>query len=157
PYKSNIGGNGVIATLKGGKPGKTIALRADFDALTIQEENDVPYKSKNEGVMHACGHDGHTATLLVLAKVLKTHQENKPGTGVVPDKDAEEQPPGRANPIVESGAIDHVDAVFGNHLSATTEFDKIETKEGAFMAGTDRLEITVQGKGGHGAYPHETK
>lgn len=157
PYKSNIGGNGVIATLKGGKPGKTIALRADFDALPIQEENDVPYKSKNDGVMHACGHDGHTATLLVLAKVLKTHQENIPGTVVFLHQHAEEQPPGGAKPIVESGAIDHVDAVFGNHLWATTEFGKIETKEGAFMAGTDRFEITVQGKGGHGAYPHETK
>src|SRR5699024_5404260 len=82
-------------------------------------------------------------------------QENIPGTVVFLHQHAEEQPPGGAKPIVESGAIDHVDAVFGNHLWATTEFGKIETKEGAFMAGTDRFEITVQGKGGHGAYPHE--
>src|SRR5699024_345689 len=157
PYKSNIGGNGVIATLKGGKPGKTIALRADFDALPIQEEHDVPYKSKNDGVMHACGHDRHTATLRVLAKVLKTHQENIPGTVIFLHQHAEQQPPGVATPIVETVTIDHVDEVYGNHLWATTEFSKIETKEGAFMAGTDRFEITVQGKGGHGAYPHETK
>src|SRR5699024_2837156 len=90
------------ATLKGGKPGKTIALRADFDALPIQEENDVPYKSKNDGVMHACGHDGHTDTLLVLAKVLKTHQENIHGTVVFLHQHAEEQQPRGAKPIVES-------------------------------------------------------
>lgn len=157
PYEANVGGNGVLATLKGGKPGKTIALRADFDALPIQEENDIPYKSKNDGVMHACGHDGHTATLLVLAKVLKKHQENLSGTVVFLHQHAEEQPPGGARPIVESGAIDHVDAVFGNHLWATTNFGAIETRAGAFMAGTDRFEITVKGKGGHGAYPHQTK
>src|SRR5699024_6457007 len=71
PYQTGIGGNGVVATLKGNKPGRTIALRADFDALPIQEENDVPYKSKHPGIMHACGHDGHTATLLTVATVLK--------------------------------------------------------------------------------------
>src|SRR5699024_11750415 len=95
PYKSNIGGNGVIATLKGGKPGKTIALRADFDALPIQEEKDVPYKSKNDGVMHACGHDGHTATLLLLAKVIMTHQENTSGNVVSVHHHAEDHTTGR--------------------------------------------------------------
>ena len=157
PYEKNVGGNGIVATLKGGKPGKTVALRADFDALPIQEENDVPYKSKNDGVMHACGHDGHTATLLVLAKVLTRHQDDLPGTIVFVHQHAEEQPPGGARPLVESGALDHVDAVFGNHLWATTDLGHIETREGAFMAGTDRFEITIKGKGGHGAYPHETK
>src|SRR5699024_11284269 len=94
---------------------------------------------------------------LVLAKVLKTHQENIPGTVVFLHQHAEEQPPGGAKPIVESGAIDHVDAVFGNHLWATTEFGKIETKEGAFMAGSERLEIIVKKKSGAGGFSDEKK
>src|SRR5699024_12875869 len=114
-------------------------------------------KSKNDGVMHACGHDGHTATLLVLAKVLKTHQENIPGTVVFLHQHAEEQPPGGAKPIVESGAIDHVDAVVGNHLCATTEFGKIETKEGSFMAVNCSYDITIQRKRGHGTDHRYTK
>ncbi|WP_085506898.1 M20 metallopeptidase family protein [Thalassobacillus devorans] len=157
PYEANIGGNGVIARLKGGRPGKTIALRADFDALPIQEENDVPYKSKNEGAMHACGHDGHTAVLLTLAKVLINYQDKIPGTVVFLHQHAEEYAPGGAKPILESGAIDDVDAVFGTHLWATTPLGTIETTKGAFMAGADRFEITIKGKGGHGAQPHLTK
>ncbi|MEC2160714.1 M20 family metallopeptidase [Virgibacillus halodenitrificans] len=157
PYETNVGGNGVIATLKGGKPGKTIALRADFDALPIQDEKDVPYKSKVPGVMHACGHDGHTSTLLVLAKVMKSFQEDLPGTIVFLHQHAEEYAPGGAKPIVDSGAIDHVDAIFGTHLWATTPLGVMQTSKDVFMAGADRFEITIQGQGGHGAYPHETK
>src|SRR5699024_6302657 len=157
PYETNVGGNGVIATLKGGKPGKTVALRADFDALPIQDEKNVPYKSTVPGVMHACGHDGHTATLLTLAKVMQSYQEDLEGTIVFVHQHAEESTPGGARPIVETGKLDHVDAVFGNHLWATTELGHIETRPGVFMAGTDRFEITVKGKGGHGAYPHEPK
>lgn len=157
PYKKNVGGNGVIATLKGKKPGKTVALRADFDALPIQDEKDVPYKSKNPGAMHACGHDGHTATLLVLAKVMQQYQDELPGTIVFLHQHAEEIPPGGAKDIVQSGKLDHVDAVFGNHLWTLTPFGHVETRKGAFMAGTDRFEITIKGRGGHGAYPHVTK
>lgn len=157
PYETNIGGNGVIATLKGKKPGKTIALRADFDGLPIQDEKNVPYKSKVPGVMHACGHDGHTATLLVLAKVMQQHQEEIEGTIVFLHQHAEEYAPGGAKPIIESGAIDHVDAVFGTHLWATIPLGVLHTSTSAMMAGADRYEITIQGKGGHGAYPHETK
>ncbi|MDY7044908.1 amidohydrolase [Virgibacillus sp. M23] len=157
PCDTNVGGNGVIATLKGKKAGKTIALRADFDALPIQDEKDVPYKSKVDGVMHACGHDGHTATLLILAKVMKEYQDQLPGTIVFLHQHAEEYAPGGAKPIIESGAIDHVDAVFGTHLWATTPVGVLQTSKQAFMAGTDRFEIIIQGKGGHGAYPHETK
>lgn len=157
PHETNVGGNGVIATLKGGKPGKTIALRADFDALPIQDQKNVPYKSTVSGVMHACGHDGHTATLLVLAKVMQTFQENLKGSIVFVHQHAEEITPGGANSIVQTGKLDHIDAVFGNHLWATTDFGKIETKPGVFMAGTDRFDITIKGQGGHGAYPHETK
>lgn len=157
PYEKNIGGNGVIATLKGTKPGKTVALRADFDALAIQDEKNVPYKSKNPGAMHACGHDGHTATLLVLAKVMKKYQNELEGTIVFLHQHAEEETPGGAISIVSSGKLDDVDAVFGNHLWATTPFGHVETRKGVFMAGTDRFEITILGQGGHGAYPHETK
>ncbi|MFC4559161.1 M20 family metallopeptidase [Virgibacillus kekensis] len=157
PYQTKVGGNGVIATLEGGKPGKTVALRADFDALPIQDEKDVPYKSKVEGVMHACGHDGHTATLLTLAKTMQEHQDELPGTIVFLHQHAEEYAPGGAKPIVDSGAIDHVDAVFGTHLWATTPLGVLETSKDVFMAGADRFQITIQGQGGHGAYPHETK
>lgn len=157
PYEKNVGGNGVVATLKGGKPGKTVALRADFDALPIQDEKDVPYKSKVDGVMHACGHDGHTATLLTLAKVMKNYQANLPGTIVFLHQHAEEYAPGGAKPMIEAGAIDNVDAVFGTHLWATTPLGVLETSTGTLMAGADRFEIIVQGQGGHGAYPHETK
>lgn len=157
PYKTKVGGNGVIATLKGGKPGKTVALRADFDALPIQDEKDVAYKSKVDGVMHACGHDGHTATLLSLAKVMKDYQKELPGTIVFLHQHAEEYAPGGAKPIVESGALDHVDAVFGTHLWATTPLGVLQTSKSVFMAGADRFEITIQGQGGHGGYPHETK
>lgn len=157
PVQSNIGGNGVIATLKGGLPGKTIALRADFDALPIQDEKNVPYKSKVPGVMHACAHDGHTATLLVLAKVMQQFQKNLQGTIVFLHQHAEELPPGGAISIVKSGALKEVDAIFGNHLWTTLPLGTVETRNGIFLAGADRFEITIQGKGGHGAYPHISK
>lgn len=157
PYQTKVGGNGVIATLKGGKPGKTVALRADFDALPIQDEKDVPYKSKVDGVMHACGHDGHTATLLSLAKAIQPFQNELPGTLVFLHQHAEEYAPGGAKPIIDSGVLDHVDAVFGTHLWATIPVGVMQTSKDIFMAGADRFEITIQGQGGHGGYPHETK
>lgn len=157
PYEKNIGGNGVIATLQGGKTGKTVALRADFDALPIQDEKEVPYKSKNAGVMHACGHDGHTATLLTLAKVMKQFQDELQGTIVFLHQHAEEQTPGGAISIMESKKLSEVDAIFGNHLWSTSPLGTVETRPGVFMAGTDRFTIKIKGKGGHGAYPHETK
>lgn len=157
PYETNIGGNGVIATLKGNKPGKTIALRADFDALPIDDQKDVSYKSTVPGAMHACGHDGHTATLLTLAKVIQKFQSELEGTIVFLHQHAEEIPPGGAINIVESGKLDHIDAIFGNHLWVPTPFGEVTTKSGAFMAGADSFVITVKGKGGHGGYPHDTK
>ncbi len=116
PYKSNIGGYGIVATLEGGKPGKTVALRADFDALPIQEENDVPYKSKVDGVMHACGHDGHTASLLAVAEAALQFKDELPGTLVFLHQPAEEYAPGGAKPMIDEGALEGVDAVFGTHL-----------------------------------------
>ncbi|SDC77432.1 amidohydrolase [Terribacillus halophilus] len=157
PYEKNVGGNGVVATLKGGKPGKKIALRADFDALPIQEENDVPYKSTVPNVMHACGHDGHTATLLGIAKAARSLQDQIPGTLVFVHQHAEEYAPGGAKPIIETGILDDVDAVFGTHLWSDTPLGTIETADKEFMAGADRFEIEIIGKGGHGAQPHQTK
>lgn len=157
PYQTNVGGNGVIATLTGGKPGKTVALRADFDGLPIQDEKDVPYKSKVPGVMHACGHDGHTATLLTVAKAFKSVQADLPGTIVFVHQHAEELAPGGAKPIVDSGILDNVDAVFGTHLWTNTPYGVVQTSPKEFMAGADRFSITIQGKGGHGAIPHQTK
>ncbi|TGB05286.1 amidohydrolase [Halobacillus salinus] len=157
PYESNVGGNGVLATLEGGKPGKTVALRADFDALPIEELNEAPYKSKNEGAMHACGHDGHTAALLGLAEALLPFQAELPGTVVFVHQHAEEYAPGGAKPIIDTGKLDHVDAVFGTHLWVNAPLGVIQSTKGPFMAGADRFELTIQGKGGHGAQPHQTK
>ncbi|WP_330948552.1 M20 family metallopeptidase [Virgibacillus sp. MG-45] len=157
PYETKVGGNGVIAKLTGGKPGKTIALRADFDALPIQDEKDVPYKSTVPGVMHACGHDGHTAILLTLATVMKKFQDQLPGTIVFLHQHAEEYAPGGAKPMIAAGALQEVDAVFGTHLWATVPLGTLQTAKNILMAGADRFEITIQGQGGHGGYPHETK
>ncbi|NMD72048.1 amidohydrolase [Bacillus sp. DNRA2] len=155
--QGKIGGNGVVAKIYGAKPGRTIALRADFDALPIQDEKDVPYKSKVPGVMHACGHDGHTATLLVLAKSLHEMRAELEGTYVMIHQHAEEYTPGGAKPMIEAGCLDGVDAIFGTHLWATTPIGTIQSRVGPIMAAADRFEITVKGKGGHGAQPQKTK
>ncbi|WP_329958759.1 M20 metallopeptidase family protein [Sporosarcina sp. G11-34] len=155
--RSGVGGNGVVARVKGGRPGKTVALRADFDALPIQDEKDVPYKSTVPGVMHACGHDGHTATLLQLAKAIHEMQEDLAGEYVFIHQHAEETAPGGAKPMIEDGCLDGVDVIFGTHLWSQTEMGTIEYRVGPTMAAADKFEITVQGAGGHGASPHETK
>jgi amidohydrolase len=154
--REQVGGRGVVATLRGAKPGKTVALRADFDGLAIQELNDVPYKSKNDGIMHACGHDGHTATLLVLAKVLVEMQEEIAGNIVFIHQHAEELAPGGAQAMIEDGCLDGVDVIFGTHLWAPTPLGEVLVREGAIMAAADRFEIVIQGKGGHGAEPQHS-
>lgn len=155
--ETNIGGNGVIARVYGAKPGKTVALRADFDALPIQDLKDVPYKSTVPGVMHACGHDGHTATLLLLAKIINELRDNLEGTYVFIHQHAEEYSPGGAKPMIEAGCLDGVDVIFGTHLWVTVPTGTIQYSLGPMMAAADRFTITIQGKGGHGAKPHETK
>lgn len=155
--QGNVGGNGVVAKIYGAKPGKTIALRADFDALPIEEENDVPYKSLNPGVMHACGHDGHTATLLILAKALHEIKSELEGTYVMIHQHAEEYAPGGAISMIADGCLEGVDVVFGTHLWAGEPTGKIQFRKGPIMAAADRFEIHIQGQGGHGASPHETK
>ncbi|MCL6586688.1 MAG: amidohydrolase [Anoxybacillus sp.] len=157
PVREHVGGNGVVAKIFGAKPGKTVALRADFDALPIQDEKEVPYKSTVPGVMHACGHDGHTATLLVLAKVLYDMKDELPGTIVLIHQHAEEYAPGGAIAMIEDGCLDGVDAIFGTHLWATEPTGTIQYRTGPIMAAADRFEITIQGAGGHGAQPHKTK
>ncbi|MGE8205332.1 M20 family metallopeptidase [Heyndrickxia sp. NPDC080065] len=154
--RTNVGGRGVVGTIRGAKPGKTIALRADFDALPIQDEKEVPYKSKVPGVMHACGHDGHTATLLAVAKVLSERREELAGNVVLLHQHAEELSPGGAIAMIEDGCLDGVDIVFGNHLASTVPLGIYAFKSGYSMAAADAFEIKIQGKGGHGSAPHET-
>ncbi|MFJ7971910.1 M20 family metallopeptidase [Psychrobacillus sp. NPDC096389] len=155
PFQANVGGNGVVARVKGALPGKTVALRADFDALPIQDEKDVPYKSTIDGVMHACGHDGHTATLLILARTINELKDELAGEYVFIHQHAEEYAPGGAKPMIEAGCLDGVDAIFGTHLWSLFPLGSIEYKSGPIMAAADRFEITIQGKGGHGANPHQ--
>ncbi|MEB2269349.1 amidohydrolase [Bacillus safensis] len=157
PTRTQVGGHGVLAFIEGTSPGPTIALRADFDALPIHDEKDVPYKSTKPGVMHACGHDGHTATLLVLAKILHTHRDQLKGKIVLIHQHAEEYAPGGAKPMIEDGCLDGVDVIFGTHLWSSEPCGTILYKSGNFMAAADRFSIQVQGKGGHGAQPHLTK
>lgn len=141
-------------TIKGGKPGKTIALRADFDALPIFEETDVPFKSKNEGVMHACGHDAHTAYLLILADCLIQLKDSIAGTIKIIHQHAEETPPGGAKSIVESGLLDDVDQIFGIHLFPTHPVGYIGYRSGFAYAGRSFFKLIVKGVGGHGSSPH---
>ncbi|WP_040204461.1 M20 family metallopeptidase [Neobacillus jeddahensis] len=155
--KGHVGGNGVIATVYGKQPGKTVALRADFDALPIQDQKNVPYKSLVPGVMHACGHDGHTATLLVLAKTLYELREELEGTYVFIHQHAEEYAPGGAAPMIADGCLEGVDVIFGTHLWASAPTGTIQYRTGPLMAAADRFEIEIQGQGGHGAQPHKTK
>ncbi|MBS4172766.1 M20 family metallopeptidase [Bacillus sp. FJAT-49736] len=155
--RTEVGGRGVVAVLKGGKPGKTVGLRADFDALPIQEENDVPYKSKVPGVMHACGHDGHTATLLGLAKAFNNMKDELEGNIVFIHQHAEEVTPGGAIAMIEDGCLEGVDVIYGTHLSSAVPVGTIVYGTGPMMAAADSFEIAIQGRGGHGASPHQTK
>lgn len=154
--REGVGGNGVIGVIEGGKPGKTIAFRADFDALPIHDEKEVSYKSKLDGVMHACGHDGHTASLLGVAKTLSKHSKHLNGKVVLLFQHAEEKPPGGAKFMIEDGALDGIDVVFGGHLATEIQIGNIATRVGPVMASVDAFKITLQGRGGHGARPHET-
>lgn len=150
----NVGGNGVVGYLKGDYPGKTIALRADFDALPIQDEKTVSYKSKITGVSHACGHDIHTTALLGVAQVLSKYKSQLHGTVVFIHQFAEEVAPGGAVRMIADGCLKEVDAIYGAHVWANNHIGEILFIEGPAMAAADTFEITVKGKGGHGALPH---
>ncbi len=158
--KRNVAKTGVVAILRGANPGKTILLRADMDALPIQELNDVPYKSKINGAMHACAHDAHTAMLLVAAKILKTYQHEMNGTVKFVFQPSEERfPPGGALPMIQEGVLEDpkVDYVFGIHLWNALECGRIGVRSGPMMASADEFRIILKGKGGHGATPHLCK
>jgi amidohydrolase len=154
--KTGIAQTGVVGILRGRGEGKTVLLRADMDGLPIQEAHGVPYASQNAGVMHACGHDGHTAILLTVAKLLAQRQHNFSGTVKFAFQPAEELPPGGAKGMIEEGVLENpkVDAVFGLHLWNGLPLGKIGVDEGAIMASVDRFDVVIKGVGSHGAYPH---
>lgn len=154
--KTDVGGRGVVGYIRGEKPGRTVALRADFDALPIQDEKDVPYKSSVPGVMHACGHDAHTTILLTVAKVLAQLKEELAGTVVLIHQFAEEITPGGAISMIEDGCLEDVDAIFGTHIWSSIPIGEIGYRSGPIMAAADGFEIDIIGTGGHGASPHET-
>lgn len=146
----------IMARLKGQQPGKVIALRADMDALPIEEENDFNFVSRNLGVMHACGHDGHTAMLLGAAKILTKLKGQIRGEVRFLFQHAEEQPPGGAQEMVNAGVLEGVESILGAHLVSTLPLGKIGLSYGPMMAGADTFKITVLGKGGHASQPDQT-
>lgn len=155
---TNVGnGYGIIVEINGNEDGPVIGLRADFDALPIQEEADVPFKSKKEGVMHACGHDVHTAYLLTLGEALIELKDEWRGTIKLIHQHAEEVPPGGAKSIMESGILDDLDEVYGIHIFPNMEVGEIGLIEGNAMAGRSNFDLQIQGHGGHGAMPHSTR
>lgn len=150
---STLTENSVIGTLRGSKPGKTVALRADIDALPIIEESNVAFQSKNHGIMHACGHDTHTAILLGAAKILSNMQDEIVGTVKFIFQPAEEELPGGAKLLVEAGVMDDVDMVFGLHIAPNIPAGMVGIKDGALTAAADMFELNIQGRGSHGSTP----
>ena len=146
----------VVARLIGAEPGKTLAIRADMDALPIQEENTFEFASQTPGVMHACGHDGHTAMLLGTAKIFSGLKDHIKGEVRFLFQHAEELFPGGAEEMVQAGVMDGVDLVIGTHLWSPIEKGKVGVVYGPMMASPDTFWITVNGKGGHAALPHQT-
>ncbi|CAN5333607.1 amidohydrolase [soil metagenome] len=155
--QTGVATTGVVGILHGSKPGKVVALRADMDALPIHEENDVEYRSQTDGVMHACGHDAHTAILLGVARVLASKRDAFAGTIKFLFQPAEEGA-GGALAMVEAGVLENptVDAAFGLHVASLLPAGWIQTRDGVQLAGADAFKIVVTGKGGHGAQPHLT-
>lgn len=146
----------VVARLVGGKFGKVLAIRADMDALPIREENSFDFVSKNPGVMHACGHDGHTSMLLGAARVLSQMKEKIGGEVRFIFQHAEELPPGGGEELVRAGVMEGVDAVIGAHLWSPLAIGKVGIVYGPMMASSDIFKIIIHGKGGHAALPHQT-
>ena len=158
PHQTGIAKTGVVALIEGNNPGKkTVALRADMDALPVLEQNQVSYKSKNEGKMHACGHDAHTASLLGAAKILNQMKDQFEGTIKLIFQPSEEKYPGGAKVMIEEGVLENPrpEMIFGQHVFPELEVGKVGMKSGKYMASTDELYLTVKGQGGHGAIPHK--
>ena len=153
--RTGVGKTGVLGTLAGGKPGPVTLLRADMDALPVTELGDAEYRSQRDGVMHACGHDGHVAILLAAARTLAARRADVRGTLVFCFQPGEEGYAGNRL-MIEDGALEdpHVDRTFALHLYTGLDVGKIGMRDGPFFASSDRFELTVSGKGGHGAMPH---
>jgi amidohydrolase len=156
-FRSQVGGTGVVGLIRGRRPGKTIAIRADMDALPIVEESDKPYVSRIQGKMHACGHDGHTAGLLGVAHLLQELAPTFDGQVKLLFQPAEEGP-GGAEPMVREGAMQDpdVDTVIGLHLNTEIPTGQVGLVRGIVSAAPDGFVITVKGVGGHGAHPHRS-
>jgi len=150
-----MAGTGVVGVLEGNGEGRTVAIRADMDALPIQEEVDLPFASRHPGVMHACCHDAHMATVLGVAKMLSRARDRLRGRFKFLFTPSEESPPGGVLPMIRAGAIDDVDCVLGMHYSDLPR-EKIWIGKGTIQANVDAFEIVIRGKGGHGAFPHQT-
>ncbi|MES3016465.1 MAG: M20 family metallopeptidase [Bacteroidota bacterium] len=154
----NMADTGIVALITGSKPsGAVVALRADMDALPILEANDVPYRSTKAGVMHACGHDVHTSSLLGTAKILTQLKDEFAGTVKLIFQPAEERLPGGANLMIKEGVLENPkpQAVIGQHVMPLIETGKVGFRAGKYMASTDEIYVTVHGKGGHGAQPQQ--
>jgi amidohydrolase len=156
-HQTGIAKTGIVATIEGRQPGPVLAIRADMDALPIQEENEVSYRSQHNGRMHACGHDGHTAIALGTAYYLSQHRDTFAGTVKLIFQPAEEGP-GGAKPMIEAGALRNpdVDAIIGLHLWNNLPLGTVGVRSGGLMAATECFRCTIIGKGGHGAIPDQT-
>jgi len=151
-----MAGTGLRVVLQGRRGGKTVALRTDIDALPLLEEGDKEYRSLNPGATHACGHDGHMAVLMAAAELLTKRKDQFKGKVVFLCQPAEELPPGGAKPMIEAGALEGVDAIFGLHLWQGLPTGTVGMVKGPMMAQADNFRITVKGKGGHGSMPQAT-
>jgi amidohydrolase len=152
--RTNVGKTGVLATLRGGKPGPVTLLRADMDALPVREQSDADYRSTRDGVMHACGHDGHMAILLAAARALTKRKAQVPGTLVFCFQPGEEGLAGNRL-MIGDGALEnpHVDRTFALHLYSGLDVGKVGVRDGPFFASSDRFALVLTGKGGHGGMP----
>ena len=157
-YRNNIGGYGILSWIKGSNPeSKVIALRADMDALPITELNDIEFKSVNEGVMHACGHDAHTASLLSVVRVINNLKSEIEGTVLFVFQPGEEKHPGGASLMLKDGVFDSIrpDMIVGQHTYVDYSVGTVGFESGIIMASADEVHIKIKGKGGHGAIPHQ--
>jgi len=158
-HQTGVAGTGIIALIRGKNPqSKCIALRADMDALPIEEANDVSYKSQNKSVMHACGHDVHSTCLLGAAKILQEYKEEFEGTIKLIFQPGEEKHPGGASLMIAAGAMQNPEpqAIFALHVYPHLPYGKVGFRAGQYMASADEIYITIEGKGGHAALPHQT-
>jgi len=156
PYTNHVGGNGIVALISGQNPeSETVALRADMDALPINEQNETEYRSVNSGVMHACGHDVHITCLLGAARIINELKDQFSGTFRLIFQPSEEKFPGGAKAMIEAGVLQNPRParIFGQHVLPTLEAGKVGFMAGNYMASTDEVYLTIQGKGGHAATP----